>query len=95
MDNIQIMELIIRRKHLKYRSRGIFPGDFICSSVLKNDNTFMIMKASPSDQPGTHWLLLLKLEDRYSSKILKVKDLIIIPSCTRICDVQFSREINY
>ena len=57
MDNLQIMELFNRSKHLKYGFRGIFPTDFPCSSVLKNDNTFMIMNASPSDQPGTHWLL--------------------------------------
>ena len=44
-------------KRLKYRIRGFFPADFPCSSVLKNDNTFMIMNASLSDQPGTHWLL--------------------------------------
>ena len=57
MDNLQIMELVNRCKHLKYRFRGIFPADFLCSSVLKNNNTFMNMNASPSDQPGTHWLL--------------------------------------
>ena len=57
MDNRQIMELVNRCKHLNYRFRGIFPADFPCSPKLKNDNTFMIMNASPSDQPGTHWLL--------------------------------------
>ena len=50
-------KLLNRCKHLKHRFRGIFQPDFPCSSVLKNDNTFMIMNASPSDQPGTHWLL--------------------------------------
>ena len=57
MDSFQIMELISRCKHLKYCFEGNFPADLPCSSVLKNDNTFMIMNASPSDQPGTHWLL--------------------------------------
>ena len=57
MDNLQLVEIINRCKHLKYRFRGVFPADLPCSSVLKNDNTFMIMNASPSDQPGTHWLL--------------------------------------
>ena len=57
MDNLQIKELVNRCKHLKYRFGGIFPADFLCSSVLKNYNTFMIMNASSSDQPGTHWLL--------------------------------------
>ena len=57
MDNLQLVEIINRCKHLKHRFRGVFPADLPCSSVLKNDNTFMIMNASPSDQPGTHWLL--------------------------------------
>ena len=25
--------------------------------ILKNDNTFIIINASPTDQPGTHWML--------------------------------------
>ena len=57
MDNFQLVEIINRCKHLKHCFRGVFPADLPCSSVLKNDNTFMIMNASPSDQPGTHWLL--------------------------------------
>ena len=57
MDNLQLVENINRCKHLKHRFRGVFPADLLCSSILKNDNTFMIMNASPSDQPGTHWLL--------------------------------------
>ena len=57
MDNLQLVEIINRCKHLKYRFRGIFQADLPRSLVLKNDNTFMIMNASPSDQPGTHWLL--------------------------------------
>ena len=51
MDNLQIMELSNRCKHLKYRFRITFPAEFPSSSVLKNDNTFMIMNALPSDQP--------------------------------------------
>ena len=51
------MVLFNRCKHLKNRFGGIFPADFPCCLVLKNDNTFMIMNASPSDQAGTHWLL--------------------------------------
>ena len=57
MDNLQIMELVNLCKHLKSHFRDIFPADFPCSSVLKIDNTFIIMNASTSDQPGTHWLL--------------------------------------
>ena len=51
------MELISGCKHLKNCFGGNFPADFPCSSKLKNKNTFMIMNTSPSDQPGTHWLL--------------------------------------
>ena len=57
MDNLQLVEIIDRCKQLKYRFRSIFLAVLPCSSVLKNNNTFMIMNASPSDQPGTHWLL--------------------------------------
>ena len=64
MDNLQITELVNRCKPFKYRFRGIFPADFPCSSVLKNDNTFIIMNASPSDQPGTHWLLFAQADGR-------------------------------
>ena len=62
MDNLQKMELINRCKHLNYQFKRFFPADFPCSSVSKNDNTFMIMNASPSDQPGTSWLLLAQAE---------------------------------
>ena len=60
MDNLQIMEVINRCKQLKYRFRGIFPADFLSSLVLKNDNLVMILNASQSDQPGTHWLLFVQ-----------------------------------
>ena len=56
MDNIQLVEINNRFKHLKFCFRGNFPADFPCSTVLKNDNTFKIMTASLSDQPGTYLL---------------------------------------
>ena len=90
------MELISRFKHLKYRFRGTFPADFPCSSVLKNNITFMIMNASPSDQTGTHWLLFAQpgghmfFADRLGKRLYDYR-----LSCTRISDVQFTREINY
>ena len=62
MDNLQKMELINRCKHLNYQFKRIFPADFPCSSVSKNDNTFMIRNASSSDQPGIYWLLLAQAE---------------------------------
>ena len=57
MDNLQITELIKRCKHLKHRFRGIFPANLAFNTTLKRDNTFTILSASNSDQPGTHWLL--------------------------------------
>ena len=57
MDNLQITELIHRCKHLKHRFRGIFLANLAFNTILKRENTFMIVNASNSDQPGTHWLL--------------------------------------
>ena len=57
MDNLQITELIHRCKHLKHRFCGIFPANLAFNTILKRENTFMIVNASNSDQPGTHWLL--------------------------------------
>ena len=57
MDNLQIIELINRCKHLKHRFRGIFLANLAFNTILKRDNTFMIVNASNSDQPGSHWLL--------------------------------------
>ena len=57
VDTFQILELFNHYNLLKSRFRGFFPAKFPFFLILKNDNTFMIMKASPSDQPGIHWLL--------------------------------------
>ena len=57
MDNLQNTELINHCKHLKHRFRGIFPANLAFRTILKSDNTFMIVNASNSNQPGTHWLL--------------------------------------
>ena len=57
MDNLQVTELIHRCKHLKHRFCGIFPANLAFNTILKRDNTFMIVNATNSDQPGTHWLL--------------------------------------
>ena len=57
MNKQQITEPINQCKHLKHRFRGIFPANLAFTTILKSDNSFMIVKASNSDQPGTHWLL--------------------------------------
>ena len=60
MDNVQIFELINRCKHLKCRFDGIGPANY--PLALKKDKTFLIMSASNSDQPGTHWLLFARAD---------------------------------
>ena len=45
MANFQKTELFNLSKQLKYRMKSIFPADFACSSVLKNDKLFLIMNA--------------------------------------------------
>ena len=57
MENLQITELIKRCKHSKHRLRGFFPASLAFRTILKRHNTFMIVNASNSDQPGTHCLL--------------------------------------
>ena len=57
MDNLQITGLFHRCKYLKHQFRGIFPANLAFITILKRDNTFNIVNASNSDQPGTHWLL--------------------------------------
>ena len=68
MDNLQINELnninasilninFAACKHFKHRFCGIFPENLAVNTIFKRDNTFIIVNASNSDQPGTHWLL--------------------------------------
>ena len=57
MDNQQNTELINQCKCLKHRFRGIFPANLAFRTLLKRNNTFLIVNASNSDQPGTYWLL--------------------------------------
>ena len=49
---------LLRCKHLKHRFRGIFPPNLVFRTILKRGNTFMIVNASNSEQPETHWLLI-------------------------------------
>ena len=64
MDNLQITELINRCKQLKHRFRGIFSANLAFNTILKGENTFTIVNASNSDQPGTHWLLFAQAGGR-------------------------------
>ena len=64
MDNQQITEPINQCKHLNYQFRGIFLAKLAFRTILKRDKTFMIVNASNSDQPGTHWLLFAQAGDQ-------------------------------
>ena len=57
----------------------------------------MIVTASISDQPGTHCLLFAQARGEifFADPPDKKKDYMIIRTCTRICDQQFTREISY
>ena len=57
MDNLQITEGINRCKHLENNFDAFFYANLTFKTILKCDNTFMIVNASNLDQPGTHWLL--------------------------------------
>ena len=83
MDNQQFTELINRCKRLKHRFRGIFPAKLAYRSILKRDKTFMIVNASNSDLPGTHWLLFAQAGGHFSLHILMNKDYTIIYMFTK------------
>ena len=57
MDNLQITELINRCKHMKHQFHGVFPANLAINTILKSDNSFMIVNESNSDQPETQWLM--------------------------------------
>ena len=70
MDNLQSTELINQCKHLQQRFCGIFAANLAFNTKLKRDNTFMIVNASDSGQPGTHWLLFAQAGGRFFLQIL-------------------------
>ena len=58
MDEDDIHGLIHRCEKLKHKFGGVIAAD-IFPSTLKS-NTFLIVNASKSQSPGTHWLLICK-----------------------------------
>ena len=70
IDNLQITELINRCKLLKHRFRGVFPTNLAFNTILKRDKFFLIVNASNSDQPGTHWLLFAQAGGQIFLQIL-------------------------
>ena len=58
MDEDDINGLIQRCQKLKHKFRGVFAADNFPSKL--KSNTFLIVNASKSQSPGTHWLLICK-----------------------------------
>ena len=58
MDEDDINGLIQRCQKLKQKFRGVFAADNFPSKL--KSNTFLIVNASNSQSPGTHWLLICK-----------------------------------
>ena len=56
MDEDVINDLIHKSRKLKYKFRGLFAVNNFPQKLQKN--SFLIVNASPSNSPGTHWLLL-------------------------------------
>ena len=56
MDEDDINDLIQKCRKLKYKFRGVFAANNFPQKLRKN--SFLIVNASPSNSPGTHWLLL-------------------------------------
>ena len=56
MDEDDINDLIQKCRKLKYKFCGVFAANNFPQKFPKN--SFLIVNASPSNNPGTHWLLL-------------------------------------
>ena len=56
MDEDDISDLIQKCRKLKYKFCGVFAANNFPQKFPKN--SFLIVNASPSNNPGTHWLLL-------------------------------------
>ena len=62
MDEDDITDLIQKCRKLKYKFRGVFAANNFPQKLRKN--SFLIVNASPSNSPGTHWLLLCNRNDK-------------------------------
>ena len=58
MDEDDINGLIQRCQKPKHKFRGVFAADNFPSNL--KSTTFLIVNASKSQSPGTHWLLICK-----------------------------------
>ena len=95
MDNQQITELINQCKHLKLRIRGFFPASLALRTVLERDKTFMIVNASNSDQPGTHWLLIAQADGQFFFADPLGQGLHIFSHVYKKFEILFKKEAKY
>ena len=58
MNEDDIIALIQRCQKQKHKFRGVFAADNFPSKL--KSNTFLIVNASKSQSPGTHWHLICK-----------------------------------
>ena len=61
MDEEDINDLIQRCQKLKHKFRGVFAADNFPSKLTSN--SFLIVKASQFQSPGTYWLLICKMNN--------------------------------
>ena len=62
MDEDDINDFIQKCRKLKYKFCGVFAANNFPQKLPKN--SFLIVNASPSNSPGTHWLLLCNRNNR-------------------------------
>ena len=56
MDDQQLLHVVNRFPHLKFKYLGSFPADLRPKNLPTNN--FCIINTDPSTQPGSHWILL-------------------------------------
>ena len=61
MDSNEIVSRINKCPHLKFKFRGLFAADLF--PILKS-NCFIIVNASDSSKPGSHWIFLYYLDNK-------------------------------
>ena len=63
MDEMQLYHMIANCPLLKYENQGVFASDNFPTELAVN--TFIIVNASNSYSPGTHWVLLANIDQKH------------------------------